>query len=345
MITLEKIRKRAPKRKIVDCNCSLCGVLFKPTKSVGTKYCSKKCHYEEKRSDPNKTKICEFCNKSFFVRRPSDLGRFCSLTCMGKNNTNEKLNGRSSYFNCCKCHALIGFGVGVSSRLVGKEKTAVASGIRLSSIQRFIPQGGSWRTYASKPNQLSMTWWGGDENAELWMQDYNVEFPTWVRLSSITKLDIWITKYLKDDHAINEHSEKAKIKNRASNRESNRKRKIIDPGFRVKCNLRRRLRDLMKNTKKGGSHHVSSLIGCSTKQLAKHIQSQFSKGMTWRNYGINGWHVDHILPCASFDHNDPRQVAQCWHWTNLRPLWAKDNMMKSDNITQPQMSLMLGGIH
>jgi hypothetical protein len=221
----------------------------------------------------------------------------------------------------------------------------VASGVRASGLQRFIPQGGSWRVYASKPNQLMVTWWGGDEIAKLWMDEYNPSFPTWARMAIIKKLGIWITKYLKDDYAVNEHAEKAKIKNKASTRESIRKRKIIDPGFKVQCNLRRRLRDLMKSTKKGGAHHASSLIGCSTKQLAKHLESQFSKGMSWENYGIEGWHVDHILPCSSFNHNDPRHVAQCWHWTNLRPLWAKENMLKSDEITEPQMNLMLGGLH
>lgn len=114
-----------------------------------------------------------------------------------------------------------------------------------------------------------------------------------------------------------------------------------DVSLRVKYNLRKSLKDLMKTTKNGGSSSKSKLIGCTTQQLSKHLESLFTKGMTWGNYGANGWHVDHILPCASFDHNDPKQVAQCWHYTNLRPLWAKDNITKSDKITNPQMSLLL----
>lgn len=287
---------------------------------------------------------CIQCGTRFKPKRGS-LGKFCAMPCKHEHKKSQKLNGKDSYFNCCKCHALLGYGLGKSAEIVGVSKSSVKTGLKALKIQRFVPKGGSWRTYASKPNQLSMTWWGGNENAELWMQDYIVDFPTWSKMAGIKKLDIWITKYLRDDYAVSEHSKKAKIKNKASTRESIRKRKIIDPGFRVKCNLRHRLKDLMQSTRKGGSHSVSALIGCSTKQLAKHLESQFSKGMTWRNYGSNGWHVDHILPCASFDHNDPRQVAQCWHWTNLRPLRAKENMMKSDTITNPQMSLMLGGMH
>jgi hypothetical protein len=288
--------------------------------------------------------VCEYCGNDFLAVK-SSLGRFCSLTCAQRMKQREKLHGRASWFNCCKCHAKIGFGIYKSGQLVGKDKGVVGTGIRAAEIKRYEPPAGSWAAYASKITQKSRVWWGGDEIAKLWMDEYNAQFPTWSRMAGIKKLEIWITKYLKDDHAVRDHAKKSKIKNRKSSRESERKRKIIDPGFRVKCNLRRRLRTLMKSTKKGGSRTSSSLIGCSTKQLAKHLESQFSKGMSWENYGIDGWHVDHILPCSSFDHNDPRQVAQCWHWTNLRPLWAKENMLKSDEITEPQMNLMLGGMH
>ena len=122
------------------------------------------------------------------------------------------------------------------------------------------------------------------------------------------------------------------------------KRKIIDPGFRVQCNLRNRLKELMGTARKGGSDSVSSLIGCSTRQLAAHLERCFTKRMSWQNYG-SYWHVDHIIPCAAFDQIESKQRAQCWHYTNLRPLEAKKNMEKSDTITEPQMSLLLCATH
>jgi len=68
------------------------------------------------------------------------------------------------------------------------------------------------------------------------------------------------------------------------------------------------------------------LIGCSAEELVAHLEAQFTEGMTWENYGE--WHVDHVRPCASFDLTDPAQQRQCFHHTNLQPLWAEENLTK-----------------
>lgn len=73
-----------------------------------------------------------------------------------------------------------------------------------------------------------------------------------------------------------------------------------------------------------------SLVGYSLDDLRRHLERQFTKGMTWDNIGK--WHVDHIQPRASFtfsDAADPEFLA-CWALTNLQPLWATDNLKKSD---------------
>ena len=54
--------------------------------------------------------------------------------------------------------------------------------------------------------------------------------------------------------------------------------------------------------------------------------------MTWDNYGYYGWHIDHITPLASFDLTNRQQLLEACHYTNLQPMWAKDNMTKSDKI-------------
>jgi len=74
------------------------------------------------------------------------------------------------------------------------------------------------------------------------------------------------------------------------------------------------------------------LLGCSREDLIKHIESQFVEGMSWDNWSVNGWHIDHIRPVSSFDLSDPLQVEKCFHYTNLQPLWAKDNLSKSNKL-------------
>ena len=70
----------------------------------------------------------------------------------------------------------------------------------------------------------------------------------------------------------------------------------------------------------------SKLFGCSGRELKAHIQNQFAKGMNWQNYGT--WHVDHIKPVKKFDLRIEKERQKCFHYSNLQPLWAKENMRK-----------------
>ncbi|MDO8610992.1 MAG: hypothetical protein Q7R95_10715 [bacterium] len=67
-------------------------------------------------------------------------------------------------------------------------------------------------------------------------------------------------------------------------------------------------------------NHTKELIGCTLKFLIEYIEKQFTKGMTWKNQGE--WHIDHIIPCNRFDLNKPEEQCKCFHYSNLRPLWA-----------------------
>lgn len=73
------------------------------------------------------------------------------------------------------------------------------------------------------------------------------------------------------------------------------------------------------------SARTIELLGCPVEILRLILESQFQSGMTWENYGPV-WHIDHIRPCASFDLSDSEQQKQCFHYTNLQPLWAHDNL-------------------
>lgn len=99
-----------------------------------------------------------------------------------------------------------------------------------------------------------------------------------------------------------------------------------DLEFKITCALRRRVLTALKNNSK--HKPAIDLLGCSIASLKSHLESKFKPGMTWENYGIKGWHIDHIRPCASFNLTKPEEQNKCFHYTNLQPLWAKENYSK-----------------
>lgn len=108
-----------------------------------------------------------------------------------------------------------------------------------------------------------------------------------------------------------------------------------NPELRLTHNLRRSLNRYAKSC----SIRSSERFGCTPKQLRDHIEAKFERDMTWENYGE--WHIDHIMPCSAFDLTNPDHVKVCFNWQNLRPLWAKENRLKGNKITNPQFNLPL----
>lgn len=92
---------------------------------------------------------------------------------------------------------------------------------------------------------------------------------------------------------------------------------------RLRCRLRRAVR-AQRATKAAGT---LALIGCSSEFLRGYLEAKFADGMTWANV-----HIDHIIPCAEFDLRDPAQQKQCFHYSNLQPLFGIDNLRKGKNV-------------
>ena len=103
--------------------------------------------------------------------------------------------------------------------------------------------------------------------------------------------------------------------------------------------LSSRIRTVLKNNKSKSS---ISLLGAPIAQVRKHIEERWQAGMTWENHTLKGWHIDHIIPCASFDLSDPEQQEKCFHYTNLQPLWWRDNLEKGANIDWKQDNIEKG---
>lgn len=113
----------------------------------------------------------------------------------------------------------------------------------------------------------------------------------------------------------------------AARRYVNKKRKT-NPTYRLKKQMCTRIWEMLRQNK---AKRTMEYVGCALDELKSHLEAQFTEGMTWDNYGE--WHVDHIKPLAAFSNLlDEQQQKIAFHYTNLQPLWAKDNLRKSAKL-------------
>lgn len=114
------------------------------------------------------------------------------------------------------------------------------------------------------------------------------------------------------------------------------RKKMLDnnPSFKIGQNLRGRLASALhyQNITTKFNEHTKDLLGCSFSELKVYLENKFTIGMSWDNYGTKGWHIDHIIPCNSFDLTKEEDRRKCFHYSNLQPLWWYDNISKHDRI-------------
>ena len=140
----------------------------------------------------------------------------------------------------------------------------------------------------------------------------------WSKNNIEKKRSIWRTYYYKNSKKLNQI--KIKYRNEVYAK---------DPYFRLYTCIRTRINKVIKNNIK--CKKTLNLLGIpNVKFLKKYLESKFKDGMTWEKRGLI--HIDHIIPCASFDLKDPKQQVKCFHYTNLQPLWAKENLSKGAKI-------------
>ncbi len=99
-----------------------------------------------------------------------------------------------------------------------------------------------------------------------------------------------------------------------------------DINFKLVTSLRSQVSSALKNLTK--YNKTIPLLGCSISELRLHLEASWQEGMSWENYGRHGWHIDHIKPCCTFDLSLEEDQKACFHYTNLRALWAKDNLSR-----------------
>ena len=107
-----------------------------------------------------------------------------------------------------------------------------------------------------------------------------------------------------------------------------KERRHTDPIFKLSINLRSRLNKAVRHNYKAGS--VVRDLGCSIPEFKLYLESKFKEGMSWDNYGRTGWHIDHIIPLSKFDLTNREHIKIALHYTNLQPLWARENISKGN---------------
>lgn len=103
-----------------------------------------------------------------------------------------------------------------------------------------------------------------------------------------------------------------------------------EPSSAIAYLLRQRIHDALKGRAKGDS--LVGLLGCTIESCRDHLSEQFEEGMSWQNHGE--WHIDHRRPCASFDLTNEEEQKMCFHYTNLQPMWASDNLSKQASFDE-----------
>lgn len=149
--------------------------------------------------------------------------------------------------------------------------------------------------------------------------------------------------------------DKALLVSKKWNRENKQRRNLRkrlkwknDIQYKLKQTLRNRLWLALTKAKGAKSVSTLNLLGCTIEFLKSYLELHFLGGMTWDNHCIDGWNIDHIIPCAAFDLTKEEEQRKCFHYSNLMPRWATTeiamsygsnqigNFNKGDNLCESQ---------
>ena len=160
-------------------------------------------------------------------------------------------------------------------------------------------------------------------------KEYHKKYKKEYREANKEKIKEYLKEYYqanKEYHKEYQKANKEKIKEYKKEYQTHRMQ--TDPLFKMRRYLRTRTWAAFKNKGYSKNTKTQELLGVDWEVAKQHIEKQFTKGMNWDNYGE--WHIDHIIPLASA--KNEQEMCNLCHYTNLQPLWAEDNIRKSDKI-------------
>jgi hypothetical protein len=277
--------------------------------------------------------ICPYCKKNFKIKLNKT---YCSRSCKEKQYEvlrKEIVKNRTLIGFCLECKKV--FKRYPSSRKYCSEKCSEpyviksqrirAKRYRNKNIEKVSKREKEYRAKNIEKIKERRRLWGIKNKEKV------LEY----RAKNKEKKSKQVKEYrAKNIEKIKERMRLYRIRVKERTNEQVKERRKNDIQFKIKSILRCRLRYALKPQNGIKTKKTLELIGCSWQEAMDHIQSQFKEGMTWENHGYKGWHIDHIIPCASFDLSDPEQQKKCFHYTNLQPLWWYENLSKGDRILE-----------
>ena len=131
-------------------------------------------------------------------------------------------------------------------------------------------------------------------------------------------------RYVLKKPEILEKSKKYRQKTKTKRNAFERQKRKENPEWGLVGALRNRLNESLQTKQWKKTTRFSEYIGCNREELIQHLENQFLEGMSWENR--SEWHIDHIKPLSLA--SDIDDLYRRCHYTNLRPLWAKENLIK-----------------
>jgi hypothetical protein len=161
-------------------------------------------------------------------------------------------------------------------------------------------------------------------------KDFLVEKNNLYKENNKEKMTLYFKEYNENrKEQLKEYRKEYFQKNKKRINEKAKLDKQRNPNIKIAHSLRNRIIKVLNGSTKKDS--TFNLLGCTIAEFKLYLESQFTETMSWENYG-SIWHIDHILPCASFDLSEESQQRLCFNYRNLQPLLAHDNLVKGKKI-------------
>lgn len=255
-------------------------------------------------------KICPVCKKEFLP--PTNLPKvFCSNKCYQKHYK-QKNKKPLKIKNCLHCNKQ--FSTELSKQLFCSKDCYVQSDYR-KKLNKKIKESDKYKEWTRQYYE---------KNKDIISEKQKKLIKTKKFIEKRKKR--WASSSYKEKEKQRKQTDKYKkqFNKYITNRRSS------DPVFKMMGNMRNRIIKFLKIKKMLKTNSTHKLIGCTPKELVVHLEKQFKPGMSWENHSSDGWHVDHIIPLDSAKNEE--DVIRLCHYTNLQPMWASDNLKKSNKL-------------